>query len=92
MFNDFCLRVMERILNEAYDGLDVLKSLKEQTIIIYSEYKLTGLGELVEDCNMLFEQEIDAHQNIFRDGEKVIITVNDMSDEVFNKYVLSFKY
>lgn len=92
MFNEFCLRVMERILAEAYDGLDVLKSLKEQNIIIYSEHELADLGRLVEDCNILFKEEIDKHRDIFRDGEKVSIKLNDMSDEIFNRYVLDFQY
>lgn len=92
MFNEFCLRVMERILNEVYDGLDVIQSLKEKEIIIYSERELPDLEMVVEDCNELFEQEINNHREIFHRGEKVIIKVNDMSDELFNKYVLDFQY
>ena len=92
MFNEFCLKVMERILNESYEGLDVLKSLKQHNIIIYSEHELADLGKLVEDCNSLFEEEIHNHSNIFKSGEKVSITLKDMSDEIFNKYVLDFQY
>ena len=92
MFNEFCLRVMERILNEMYDDLDVIKSLRDSSIIVYSEREITDLNMLVEDCNELFKQEIDAHQNIFKEGEKVAITVNDMSDDIFNKYILDFQY
>ena len=98
MENDIYLNVMENTLKEFLINhlnleVEIFKSLKDNTINIYSETDIKEpLNTSINISNNLFMERVREHNDIFLSGRIGSFKLIDLSNKQLNTYVLQLTF
>ena len=85
----FYLNVMEKTLKDCVKNVEIMQSLKDEAIIIYSGANIKAfLQAIVEQANKLFYENINKHKEVFISGCVGCFKLKQVEEDCFNKYML----